>query len=265
MKNTSTSHARAPHAFTLIELLVVIAIIAILAAILFPVFARARENARRSSCSSNLKQIGLGVLQYTQDYDEKYPYSRTDQDGGIPWPAKIYPYVKSAQIFACPSNTGNTTTLNNTPALGAPAIPYSYVANGGDTSGPGGGGDIHFGGVRPLRYENNVPIPPCSLSQVGSSAQVLMIGETNSGVPTGSPRRDPDYWTNDTDMLTQGHLGTSNWLFCDGHVKSLRPVATGTPLNMWNVDNTTTVGGAVGPAGANLMGNLVNDEKYVSK
>ncbi len=60
-------------AFTLIELLVVIAIIAILAAILFPVFARARENARRSSCESNVKQIMLGVLQYAQDYDEKYP------------------------------------------------------------------------------------------------------------------------------------------------------------------------------------------------
>lgn len=64
---------RLPRAFTLIELLVVIAIITLLAAILFPVFARARENARRSSCQSNLKQIGIGIAQYTQDYDEKMP------------------------------------------------------------------------------------------------------------------------------------------------------------------------------------------------
>ena len=90
-------------AFTLIELLVVIAIIAILAAILFPVFARARENARRSSCQSNLKQLSLGVLQYTQDYDEKFPgflYS-----GSRAMPDQIEPYIKSDQIFQCPSET----------------------------------------------------------------------------------------------------------------------------------------------------------------
>ena len=99
MKNSvSPTHAKTRSAFTLIELLVVIAIIAILAAILFPVFARARENARRSSCQSNLKQIGLGVLQYTQDYDEFYPmfiqYGGTNatQQG---WAQVIQPYIKS--------------------------------------------------------------------------------------------------------------------------------------------------------------------------
>ena len=102
--------------FTLIELLVVIAIIAILAAILFPVFARAREKARQTSCLSNLKQIGLAFLMYAQDYDETFLYGRgmnyADTGGWgahaavdeyNDWPVFVYPYVKNAQVFNCPS------------------------------------------------------------------------------------------------------------------------------------------------------------------
>src|SRR5690606_17877441 len=107
------------NAFTLIELLVVIAIISILAAILFPVFARARENARRTSCLSNLKQIGLGIMMYVQDYDEKYPPYQTPNAATPPggwqsnwqentaevwiWQQIIQPYTKSMQVFVCPS------------------------------------------------------------------------------------------------------------------------------------------------------------------
>ena len=91
--------------FTLIELLVVIAIIAILAAILFPVFARARENARRSSCSSNVKQIGLGFQQYIQDYDEKFPQVMAGATVANGWAIQMQPYLKSTQIFQCPSET----------------------------------------------------------------------------------------------------------------------------------------------------------------
>lgn len=99
--------------FTLIELLVVIAIIAILAAILFPVFARAREKARQTACQSNLKQMALGALMYAQDYDERFPMNNWTAAGAYPQPSHqqtfinmIYPYVKNLQLFECPSSSG---------------------------------------------------------------------------------------------------------------------------------------------------------------
>src|SRR5262245_36740974 len=107
--------------FTLIELLVVIAIIAILAAILFPVFAQAREKARQTSCLSNMKQIGLGIMQYAQDCDELMP---PIENRAGSWRTLIQPYMRSNQITACPSNVlkdrheianlgnGNQLTLN---------------------------------------------------------------------------------------------------------------------------------------------------------
>ena len=114
---------RSRRGFTLIELLVVIAIIAILAAILFPVFAKAREKARMSSCQSNLKQAGLAVLQYAQDYDETYPLNVWRPAGNPVWPFPsntvhrpwfllCYPYMKNAQMLICPSNSNKSYFAN---------------------------------------------------------------------------------------------------------------------------------------------------------
>ncbi|HEX8550990.1 MAG TPA: DUF1559 domain-containing protein [Abditibacteriaceae bacterium] len=220
--------------FTLIELLIVIAIIAILASILFPVFGRARENARRSSCSSNLKQIGLGVQQYTQDYDERYPMKNQATD--VRWNQAIQPYVKATQLFACPSNPLNKT--NNANANGSyPAIPTSYAPNSRFI-------DADYGH---------------SLAEANEPTIKILVGEIAQETwhDFGS-----SWWDNATtfsDALTgsgfAGHLGTSNYLFADGHVKALKPTATMTPINMY---------GAFGGGCCNSINYTVNDNTPVA-
>ncbi len=116
--------------FTLIELLVVIAIIAILAAILFPVFARAREKARQSSCLSNAKQLALAWMQYTQDYDERAAYTYTNSNnstmGLITWTRYLEPYIKNSQVYTCPSDSAPTSLYGS-------RVSYGY--NGRITNG----------------------------------------------------------------------------------------------------------------------------------
>src|SRR5438309_7840989 len=107
--------------FTLIELLVVIAIIAILAAILFPVFAQAREKARQAACLSNCKQMALGVMQYTQDYDELLPVIGDNGQCRGRWQWQIFPYVKNGQVFTCPNLPRNA--WNTVPAVPVTSTP----------------------------------------------------------------------------------------------------------------------------------------------
>lgn len=226
--------------FTLIELLVVIAIIAILAAILFPVFARARENARRSSCASNLKQIGLAVMQYTQDYDERMPSGRMEEGYtgtklyiGPNWENILQPYAKSYQVFRCPSNPKKQQSLgqdsSGLPAGSGSGISYSAITDY-DTWTLAAFGQINKAGP--------------SLSTFAAPAQTLCVVEAN-GDNTDFNVGDDYYitsnWTAAKPYLFTGHLGTSNFLFADGHVKALRPSATvpasmggSGSVNMWS-------------------------------
>jgi prepilin-type N-terminal cleavage/methylation domain-containing protein/prepilin-type processing-associated H-X9-DG protein len=229
--------------FTLIELLVVIAIIAILAAILFPVFARARENARRASCQSNLKQIGLGLMQYSQDYDEKLvPMWNYTGGAGTPpliwWQDLVQPYVKSTQLFICPSH--------------ATRFPYSY-----------GRGNSVAGGPLPDPMDwsyvlNNVTNPPLDTGQgyifpvhngptvyPGKALAAIEDVATTIAVFDGGQYNvlEITVWDR-TDLgataagacgavgcVAKRHLDGANFLFFDGHVKFLGR----TQPNMWTV------------------------------
>jgi prepilin-type N-terminal cleavage/methylation domain-containing protein/prepilin-type processing-associated H-X9-DG protein len=242
-------------AFTLIELLIVIAIIAILAAILFPVFGRARENARRSSCQSQMKQIGLGIAQYTQDYDERFPM--VDQGllstgaQGYPWQARIQPYVKSQQIFACPSVSG-TTNIYQPSNTGTPAVLNHSLGNGVNNAA---GWDGIFNYPRPLdATDGAATASPASrsLAEAVEPSRTLIVVEYN-GTRT---RPNVGSTSSGGGLSLTNHLGTSNYLFVDGHVKSLKPSSTVSGGNMWSLDpNSNTSGTNFNSLKSALAGN----------
>ena len=247
--------------FTLIELLVVIAIIAILAAILFPVFATARDKARQTACASNMKQLGLGMAQYIQDYDETTPCGTWVWGNASGWAGQIYPYVKSANAYLCPNDAspqpacsyGINANLGNSWASGAPV-----QANG--TSGCERGVQISQMAM-PARsvllfeaYNSGKSTGTWSVAQDGTSESRCW---STSGFGTGSAAAtnsaDPMGWNNpnpssattlkyatgylrgvsgvNTNGVSTadfvGQLGThtqgANYLLCDCHVKWLGP------------------------------------------
>jgi prepilin-type N-terminal cleavage/methylation domain-containing protein/prepilin-type processing-associated H-X9-DG protein len=199
--------------FTLIELLVVIAIIAILAAILFPVFARARENARRASCQSNLKQIALGFAQYTQDYDGRYPFGciNTNADGSarsteawwqswmnydLTWMGLLQPYMKSKEVFLCPSQSPRPTDPNSQNYTG-----YAY-----NTEFIGGcGTNPHT--LTPPVQETKIDVP--SLTGVTLDSGLFYANW---------------YQANNSNYLrvNDRHFDGVNVQFADGHVKWMK-------------------------------------------
>lgn len=179
--NCLSALRRPRRAFTLIELLVVIAIIAILAAILFPVFARARENARRTSCLSNLKQIGVGLVEYEQDYDGYMPGSQQNVPGGtVSWPTIMQAYIKNEQVFVCPSGEKSLTSA----AVVTPATSYCGVTDSNTVPNTynqdGDGSTFGFGLVHKLSYGRNL-IPTNKWTTAGFTG-----GDKSGFVTTGT-------------------------------------------------------------------------------
>jgi prepilin-type N-terminal cleavage/methylation domain-containing protein/prepilin-type processing-associated H-X9-DG protein len=218
--------------FTLIELLVVIAIIAILAAILFPVFARAREKARQSSCLSNIKQLALGELMYAGDYDERLPFRWAQTPlGNFYITDLIYPYINNVQVFECPSWSSTQTTAG----LGTIALSYGWL--GGSPSHYGASATTpcpECGRVCSKNYHIHNGFTGYKLGIIEAPANTLMIHElkligspdcdASSTNPRNGGHRLEDY---SASADRSYHNGTSNCAFVDGHAKALARIDVG--------------------------------------
>ena len=204
--------------FTLIELLVVIAIIAILAAILFPVFAKAREKARQASCQSNIKQLGLALMQYVQDYDEMYPtqykYCPTGSNQLFWWHDMIEPYIKNYQILTCLSANPYPYTGNRPTGLPNP-LATNYQAN----AVPSLASDATYG------YGGGGPIRGATMSSVTLPAECIWVADLYSWTEFTRNERVagfPNSLRNGAGYVDMRHNDGANFGFVDGHVKWLK-------------------------------------------
>jgi prepilin-type N-terminal cleavage/methylation domain-containing protein/prepilin-type processing-associated H-X9-DG protein len=211
-------------AFTLIELLTVISILAMLAAILFPVFARARENARRASCQSNLKQIGLATLQYAQDYDERmvkvYTYYGPGSTNLVWWQDVLQPYMKSYQIVLCASQSPPSSYALNRPVGFPDPLLTSYAGNNvlKDASG-----NALF---PPLR---SGPNPGRAMSALEEPATTILFLETVTDNMEFFAWSQTDL--GNSSVVDKRHFQGCNFAFADGHAKWLQA----TKPEMWTI------------------------------
>lgn len=245
--------------FTLIELLVVIAIIAILAAILFPVFAQAREKARAISCLSNLKQLGPSVMMYVQDYDETYPrtsYLAGDGVNDYTWTYVIQPYVKNVQIFVCPSDPAPVPPITKSGKAYIQVPLFSYITNynvipAHDWAPPtlatidAPASTIMLAERRPMFDKNHKPISswkgasafnpdqPEGAYTLATYADYLN-GVAASTNPDGTATDNKNIPTQIYRVMGERHTGGANYIFADGHAKWYRMAATLDPANfLW--------------------------------
>jgi prepilin-type N-terminal cleavage/methylation domain-containing protein len=230
-------------AFTLIELLVVIAIIAILAAILFPVFGQARENARKSACLSNMRQISSAIMMYTEDYNETFPLNRFGWPR-VPytWREAVLPYIKNLDLFRDPSNP-NARRLYapskvpgvDTSCWGSPQVPKSYTYNGN------------------FFNRDDQPIPYRRAGEIVRPSELLLLIDASSiGCPDTQMHCLSRNISKEADCFYFMHRCANNWGYADGHVKWLKAEFTLTPYNQW-LDRPTNSDDAIAIAGVQSL------------
>ncbi|MBI2302236.1 MAG: DUF1559 domain-containing protein [Armatimonadetes bacterium] len=224
--------ARRRVAYTLTELAILLAVVVLLAGILLPSFRRARANARRASCASNMKQIGLAVLMYEQDYDERVPAPWRGLDSrfgqAYTWRAMIYPYMRNQQILFCPDQQGDETHRWD-PQLFSRDEWKGWSSYGANV--------LHSPPGPPTEYFNDkVVLDPTQprrqtvrgLIAVAAPAETLMLGET-AGLPwIEAPWQDGHFGlaeieSGDGGIVTRRHRGQANYVYADGHARWLEP------------------------------------------